>query len=1284
MDDETVYQDVNETIRQQFESSWIAGKPQPIEVLIGDANAPNYLATLEELVHIELEFRWKNRSPLQRVVLEDYLERFQQLNQPEIVNRLVQQEVRLRTALGELPTGADYGDRFPDVAIDTPISSVAQQDTEHDDEDQIDTRREMATIMPSSGNQSVGEDTAPRPDSMLSSEKHALLEDAVPGYDLLGELGRGGMGVVYKARDQKLKRIVALKMILSGAHASDEDMQRFQTEAEAVARLQHPNIVQIYEVAEHGGNPYIALEFADAGNLDEKIAGTPQNARESAQLLQTLALAIEVAHQQSILHRDLKPANVLLTGEGEPKITDFGLAKRMDEDSNQTKTGAVMGTPSYMAPEQAANSSEALGPTADVYSLGAILYHLLTGRPPFQAATQLDTLMQVINEEPVSPRRLNKSLALDLETICLKCLEKPPHKRYATAAALASDLDAFINDLPITARPINPLAKGIRWARRNTYKTLTLALLLLVLAVIPVYQYLSNQQLDKQHVRLQLKNRHLEVGSIQIIQKNVELAEASEQLRKQNVDLGLANEEVRRQVEVALFAEYVATVNLVDQDTKVLSFRSAKQRIDRFNQRITADSPDPRGVEWQQLSRVVANSFTEIIEPSPLRIRSFAASPSADVVLYNVADANIAHSNRLRLYDAVQRQYLCDEPLTIPEIGVDSRDGPILQWVGGRTFVIGNQFGLFALTVREGVNETTPDDIKTLDAGDVYGITGTGRSGEFMVVYVPREEAASPVLRTKIWQLNEDEPMVTFTPAEQLGSLASGENGNIVVKALAISPDRQYLAVARGEFLEIRDLQSAALLSTIQAKSHTNSQDALINDVTFVESNEGLLIAFAGNNKMVELFMIAEQGAVLVPQRELRGHTSFIQSIAYDRDSGWLLSASNDQSIFCWSPFSGERNFVLAEHDLEVIDVSFTEQGHFILSASLDGRLIIRERASDDRWSPGEPKQMPGNIWSSFCVLPSSDRILIGGGQRGAGGIGSLSLVDVKTQQVLDVVSLDAKVRKGTPHPTKPFVMVPLINGEVVRCDIRNDKLEVTPVVLDLPESLDSEKDTLSAGRIVYVPSLQRFYVGMMLLGKSRIGRGAVALIDEEGRTGTLLETQVERGIYSMAISPEEDRLAIGTLGRVDTRPQVWVFHIGEDEKQLQPASVIETDFQSVIYDLAFHPDGGSLYVAGNHKNIQQFMLSPAVFDEGANVTRVNSEVLYGHSHDVVRVAISESGRRLISFGYDGLLCVWDMQSGQLLTKKEMSGLRMFDMAQDLENDRLWLLIDDQIVQVPR
>jgi eukaryotic-like serine/threonine-protein kinase len=227
-----------------------------------------------------------------------------------------------------------------------------------------------------------------------------------PGYEVLGELGRGGMGVVYRARHLRLDRLVALKLLRDGVHAAPDEVARFRHEAEVVARLQHPHIVQIFEVGEYDGRPFLALEFVAGGSLAQRLRGNPLPARQAAGLLETLARAMHVAHQRDVVHRDLKPANVLLTADGTPKVTDFGLAKRLDSVAGQTQTGVILGTPSYMAPEQAGGKREAVGPLADVYALGAVLYELLTGRPPFKAETPLDTLLLVQSAEPVPPSRL--------------------------------------------------------------------------------------------------------------------------------------------------------------------------------------------------------------------------------------------------------------------------------------------------------------------------------------------------------------------------------------------------------------------------------------------------------------------------------------------------------------------------------------------------------------------------------------------------------------------------------------------------------------------------------------------------------------------------------------------------------------------------------------------------------------------------------------------------------------------------------------------------------------
>jgi hypothetical protein len=335
----------------------------------------------------------------------------------------------------------------------------------------------------------------------------------VSGYEILGELGRGGMGVVYKARQTGLHRRVALKMIQAGDHADPENRARFAREGEAVARLHHPHIVQIYETGEQDGVPFYSMELVEGGTLSEYLGGQPVSPRDAADLLLTLADAVRHAHEHGIVHRDLKPANILFQHTGENtvrlKIGDFGLAKLLTEDgaptAGLTRPETLMGTPSYAAPEQLDSRGAAVGPSADIYALGSLLYEMLTGRAPFQGGPVLQTMFHVLYREPVPPRQIRSEVPLDIETICLKCLQKEPDRRYDSALELVEDLRRFQEGRPIRARPVGWMEQGWRCCRRNPALACTTSLaaalwLALVAAVaFGMYSCWKARELEKAH-----------------------------------------------------------------------------------------------------------------------------------------------------------------------------------------------------------------------------------------------------------------------------------------------------------------------------------------------------------------------------------------------------------------------------------------------------------------------------------------------------------------------------------------------------------------------------------------------------------------------------------------------------------------------------------------------------------------------------------------------------------------------------------------------------------------
>ncbi len=433
---------------EEFERRWRNGQRQSIESAVENAQPGDHAALFEELLILELELR---RECAESPGPEEYITRF-----PDRRAQVTAVFAQTITASAAKPVVAAQPSRLGATPIipASPVSGAAATTID---------------LFPTDRSQEI------------------TLIGSIGDYDLLEEIARGGMGVVYKARHRGLKRIVALKMILSGQMASAQERERFRREAELAANLDHPHIVPIYEVDEDHGHCFFSMKLIDGGSLSKQSGRYQTDAAAAARLVSTLARAVHHAHGQGFLHCDLKPSNVLLDQHGAPYLTDFGLARRTGADSSLSGSGAILGTPSYMAPEQATGSRASLAPATDVYGLGAILYELLTGRPPFRADSVMETVVQVLERDPTPPREVRPDIPRELESICLKCLEKSPRDRYPSAEALADELDGYLDGDGIAATGVIPRLR--RWNRREPELVARLGGLLLV-AVITQYNYL--------------------------------------------------------------------------------------------------------------------------------------------------------------------------------------------------------------------------------------------------------------------------------------------------------------------------------------------------------------------------------------------------------------------------------------------------------------------------------------------------------------------------------------------------------------------------------------------------------------------------------------------------------------------------------------------------------------------------------------------------------------------------------------------------------------------------
>jgi WD40 repeat protein len=1173
----------NPSLRRQalvrrLERLWEQGQqPDPLAFL--GAAGPSPPAVMAAVLAAD---QWQRWQAGQRVPAEDYLRRCPALaGDPGAALEVIYGEFLVRQALGEGPTAAEYLERFPQFAA------------------RLVEQFELFRALEAGGG-AAGNGPAALPQTCPPGPSPAApgpLPD-VPGYEVLGELGRGGMGVVYRARQKALNRVVALKMILSGAHAGPEERQRFLREAEAVARLQHPNIVQIHEVGEADGHPFFSLEFCPGGSLAARLNGTPLPPAQAAPLAEALARAVQAAHDAGVVHRDLKPANVLLMADGTPKVTDFGLAKKLDGEAGQTASGAILGTPSYMAPEQAAGESGKVGPPADVYALGAVLYESLTGRPPFKAATPVDTLLQVISQEPVPPGRLVARLPRDLETICLKCLHKEPHKRYASALALAGDLRRFREGRPITARPVGPWERGWKWARRRPAAAglLGLGVVTAVAVAALLVGLIYGTQLEAERNEAQAQRGRAEAARVEAEGQRRRAEAARDEADQAKAEVERQKTEAEHQRDLVRRTAYAAHTNLAaaawrDADIARMLLLLEEQRPERTG------GQDLRGFEWQYLWRLAhRDTLTCTGHTGPVQTVCFSpdgrrlASASSDGV--RVWDAQTGQEALTLQGKILYALGVCFSPDGQRLATASAPNGTVKVWdaqTGKEQLTLPGLTGLFpSLSFSpDGRRLATGSMDKTAKLWDAQTgqeqLTLRGHTDHVTSVsFSPdgqRLATASDDKTAKVWDAQTGQEQRTL----------QGHTDHVA--SVCFSPDGRHLASTCWDgTVKLWDAQTGQEECTL--KGHTDR----VWGVRF--SPDGRRLASASWDRTVKVWD-AQTGQGLLT---LQGHTDRVRAACFSPDGRRVATASDDRTVKVWDAHAGQDALSLKAHTGPVYAVCFSPDGRRLATASADQTVKV--------WDPQTGQQ-------ALTLQGHTDRVWDVGFSPDGRRLASAS--DDRTVRVWDAeTAQEERALKGHTGPVKSVCFGP--GGKYLASASGGYEPQKTEPYGEVKVwDAGTGRDTLPAhggkfSGVAASPDGRRL--------ASAGGDGTVKVWDLQTGQETLSLKGHTQLVYRVCFSPDGRRLASASADRT---VRVWDAQTGQELLTL-------TGHTWGVTCVCFSPDGRRLATASWDKTVK-------VWDAE---TGQEALTLPGHTGPVWGVCFSPDGRRLASGDHDGTVKVWE------------------------------------------